>query len=154
MRGRHADAPAPRLRRARRDDIAALLDHVGGPAAGRLRALRRVLKTLVADVYVLDAGDAVRGVVAVTYRRSLARGGLTATVDLLRAFPAGDAAAGEDVLRALVGCALERARRRGCVTIDSPLADVDAVRALEDAGLAPVATQRELSLRSAPCEPA
>src|SRR5262249_9315245 len=58
--------------------------------------LRRLLKTLVADLYVLERRDAVVGVVAVTYRRSLAHGGLVATIDLLRVRPASATACAED----------------------------------------------------------
>lgn len=146
----HRDG-APRLRRARRADIAALLDQVGGPPGTRLRALSRILKTLVADVYVIDEGGALRGVVAVTYRRSLAHGGLVATIDLLRALTGeGVCEESRSALTAqLVECALFRARRRGCVAIDASAADPDSAQALERAGFAPVAAVRVCSLRSA-----
>jgi len=154
MRGAEADETgAPRLRRASRADIPALLDDVGGPLAGRLRSLRRLLKTLIADVYVLEHAAAILGVVCVTYRRSLTHGGLVATIDLLRVRPSPDSGAAEQVAGLLVGCAVERARRRGCVAIDSPVVDPSVTRALERAGMVEVAPQRLLSLRSSSSAP-
>jgi hypothetical protein len=143
-------AGALRLRRARREDIPALLPVVGGPAHGRLRALRRILKTLVADVYVLDDGGTLRGVVAVLYRRSVAHGGLVATIDLLALLPGCPDEGAAETVRRLVECALSRARRRGCIAADSGLGEPFVVEALEAAGLQPVATQRVLSLRTPP----
>ena len=140
--------PAERIRRARRDDIPALLHAVGGPGAGRVRALRRLTKTLVADVYVLDRAAALHGIVAVVYRRSLAHGGLTATIDALSAW--GET--GEDQRRrdqaALLACALGRARRRGCVAIDASLPDPDIRTALAAEGFLPAAPQLVLDLRA------
>src|SRR5215831_2776478 len=130
----HRDAPPStrraRLRRARRADNPALLECVGGPPAGRARALRRLEKTLAADVYVIDDGERLVGVVAVIYRRSLAEGGLVATVDWLA--PLGDDDDAPAAIGALVDCALSRARRRGCVAIDATPGDprvLDAFRA-------------------------
>lgn len=139
--------PAERIRRVRRDDISALLHAVGGPEAGRVRALRRLTKTLHADVYVLDRDATLHGVVAVVYRRSLAHGGLTATIDALTTWsPAGDDARRRDE-RALVACALSRARRRGCVAVDSALAQPEIRTALAAEGFLPAATQLVLDLR-------
>lgn len=137
-----------RIRRARREDIPALLHVVGGPEAGRVRALRRLTKTLTADLYVLDRAAAVHGVVAVIYRRSLAHGGLTATIDTVRAWSDDDG--GHQARRdteALVACAIARARRRGCVAIDTAV-PADALHgALEAQGFTPHATQLLLDLR-------
>ena len=80
------------LRRARREDIHALIPLTSGPMAGRVRALRRLLKTLVADVYVRCSDKEIHGCVAVVYRRSLREGGLTATIDLLFCAEEGAAA--------------------------------------------------------------
>ena len=139
--------PAERIRRARRDDIPALLHAVGGPEAGRVRALRRLTKTLAADLYVLDRAASVDGVVAVLYRRSLAHGGLTATIDALSAWTAyGDAVRRRDEA-ALLACAIGRARRRGCVAIDTALPHPDIRTALAAEGFLPAAAQLVLDLR-------
>lgn len=122
-----------RIRRARRQDVAALLECVGGPAAGRVRALRRLLKTLAADVYVVDRAGAVEGVVAIHYRRSLACGGLLATIDAMMSLRSGEEQRSED-LALLADCALERARRRGCVGVDSAVEGAEARRVLGDMG--------------------
>lgn len=139
--------PAERIRRARRDDITALLHAVGGPEAGRVRALRRLTKTLDADVYVLDRGATLHGVVAVVYRRSLTHGGLTATIDALAAWGAANDAARRRDESALIGCALSRARRRGCVAIDSALAQPEIRTALAAEGFLPAVPQLVLHLR-------
>jgi hypothetical protein len=130
-------APTARLRRARRDDIPALLGIVGGPEAGRARALRRILKTLAADVYVLDRARRIDGVVAVFYRRSVTAGGLVATIDALATFAdtpeRSDAARGADA-DALLAHAIERARKRGCVAVRADAAAGAADAALERYG--------------------
>lgn len=116
-------AGAPRLRRARRDDIGALLAVTGGPEPGRIRALRRILGSLQCDVHLLDGPGDPLGVVAVGYRRSVAEGGLVATVDLLCLLGDG----GSDpvsALETLAACAFERARRRGCVAIEIEFPDL------------------------------
>ena len=123
-----------KLRRARREDISALIRVVGGPEPARARALRRILKTLVADVYVLERERRIDGVVAVLYRRSVRRGGLVATIDTVESFVEGDLGR-EDTAR-LVALALERARRRGCVAIDATVDDEEARRALRESGFA------------------
>lgn len=139
--------PVERIRRARREDIPALLHVVGGPEAGRVRALRRLTKTLTADLYVLDRGATVHGVVAVVYRRSLAHGGLTATIDALEAWTTVDAGDRRRDAAALLTCAIARARRRGCVAIDTAL-PADQVRtALAAEGFTPGASQLVLELR-------
>ena len=140
--------PGERIRRARREDIDALLHAVGGPEAGRVRALRRLTKTLAADLYVLDRAASVHGVVAVLYRRSLAHGGLTATIDALAAWTTeGDAERRRDEA-ALLACAIGRARRRGCVAIDTALPHPDIRTALAAEGFLPAAPQLVLDLRS------
>ncbi len=142
--------PRERIRRVRREDLPALLEVVGGPPAGRLRALRRLTRTLAADVYVLDRGERVCGVVAVVYRRSLAHGGLTATIDTVRTLPGPEAPA--DMRRdvsALVACAIARAERRGCVAIDGAPTAPELRAALEEAGFVPAATQLVRPLRGA-----
>ena len=113
--------PTLRVRRARREDIAALKSRVGGPGAGRVRALRRLIKTLTADAYVIDRDGAVDGVVVVVYRRSFSQGGLVATIDALEAMRFGADEIREDI-ELLVECAVRRATRRGCVGIDTGVA--------------------------------
>jgi GNAT superfamily N-acetyltransferase len=140
--------PAERIRRARREDIPALLHLVGGPEAGRVRALRRLTKTLAADVYVIDRDGAVHGVVAVLYRRSLAHGGLAATIDTIAAWTASSDHQRSDDAAALLACAIERARRRGCVAIDTALPAPELRTALEAQGFTPGATQLVLALRA------
>jgi hypothetical protein len=139
--------PVERIRRARRDDIGALLHAVGGPEVGRVRALRRLTKTLTADLYVLDRAAALQGVVAIVYRRSFAHGGLTATIDALAAW----SSSGDDERRrdeaALVACAIGRARRRGCVAIDTALPHPEIRSALAAEGFLPGAMQLVLDLR-------
>jgi N-acetylglutamate synthase-like GNAT family acetyltransferase len=137
-----------RIRRARREDIPALLHLVGGPEAGRVRALRRLTKTLTADLYVLDRASAVQGAVAVIYRRSLAHGGLTATIDTIEAWPDEDTGArARGDTAALLACAIARARRRGCVAIDTALPSTELRATLEAQGFIPGATQLVLNLR-------
>lgn len=142
-----SEPPVARIRRARREDIAALLHVVGGPEPGRVRALRRLTKTLTADLYVLDRGTTVRGVVAVVYRRSLAHGGLTATIDALEAWSADGLDERRRDAAALLACAIARARRRGCVAIDGALAAEQVRTALEAEGFTPAARQLVLALR-------
>lgn len=139
--------PVERIRRARREDIPALLHMVGGPEPGRVRALRRLTKTLDADLYVLDRDAAVQGVVAVVYRRSLTHGGLTATIDALAAWTAADAGDRQRDAVALLSCAISRARRRGCVAIDTALHADQVHTALEAEGFTSGASQLVLSLR-------
>jgi hypothetical protein len=137
-----------RIRRVRREDLPALLDLVGGPPPGRLRALRRMTKTLTADVYVLERAAEVRGVVAVVYRRSFAHGGLTATIDAVHTLPeAPDQPRARDDTRALLACAVARAERRGCVAIDVAPATAEMQAALEADGFRPVASQLVRPLR-------
>jgi len=147
-------APVERIRRARREDIPALLHVVGGPEAGRVRALRRLTKTLTADVYVLDRDATVHGVVAVIYRRSLTHGGLAATIDALAAWSAEDANDRSRDTAALLACAITRARRRGCVAIDSALDSTPIRSALEAEGFTPSASQLVLALRDAAADAA
>src|SRR5689334_21660879 len=99
-------ARAERIRRARREVIPTLLHLVGGPEAGRVRALRRLTKTLTADLYVLDRASEVRGAVAVIYRRSLAHGGLTATIDTIEAWADDGGGASASGAAALLACAI------------------------------------------------
>jgi len=154
MQGEDQARTDARIRRVRRQDLPALLELVGGPAAGRMRALHRLTRTLVADVYVLERAAALRGVVAVVYRRSLAHGGLTATIDAVRALPEtreGDAQTADERadVRALVACAVARAERRGCVAIDAAPTTPDVRAALDEAGFAPGAVQLVRPLRPA-----
>lgn len=143
---RSAKAKATRVRRARREDIPTLIELAGGPPAGRVRALRRLLKTLTADVYVIDREGVLGGVVAVHYRRSLAHGGLLATIDAMVPLRPGDDAGRED-LSLLVDCAITRAKRRGCVGIDSSIAADDVRLALREQGFESGPEQLGRSLR-------
>jgi N-acetylglutamate synthase-like GNAT family acetyltransferase len=136
-----------RIRRARREDVAALLNVVGGPQPGRLRALRRLTKTLTADLYVLDRAAEVRGVVAVVYRRSLTHGGLTATIDAVHAWPDGDREQASRDTAALLATAISRARRRGCVAIDTALPCAEVRALLQSQGFTAGASQLVLELR-------
>jgi hypothetical protein len=110
MAGRLLPGTSLRVRRGRRDDMAALRAVLGEPAVPP-RGLRRVVGDLRVDVYVAeDGGGTVVGVVAVTYARSLFRGGMGAVLDGVRARPP----AGAEAVAGLVAFAEERARRRGC----------------------------------------
>lgn len=144
---RSETAKATRVRRARRDDITTLVECAGGPAAGRVRAVRRLLKTLAADVYVLEREGEVCGLVAIHYRRSLALGGLLATIDAILSLRTDETAARDDLAR-LTECALHRAERRGCVGIDSSVADEGARQMLRDNGFQAGPEQLGRSLRS------
>ncbi|MEO2169605.1 MAG: hypothetical protein ABGY42_16100 [bacterium] len=117
------------FRRARREDIHALLALTSGPEAGRIRALRRLLKTLVADTYIRRKDGEITGCVGVLYRRSLACGGLVATIDTLSCTGGEPAGATE-----LLDFALARARRRGCVGVDFATADPALEAALTSRG--------------------
>ena len=135
-----------RVRRARRQDIGALIDCVGGPRPGRVRALRRLLKTLANDVYVIDRSGIVLGILALSYRRSLSQGGVLGTIDTLTLLHNDPETMSSD-LRRLTDCALERARHRGCVAIDSNIADADVGRTLSEAGFETGPRQLGRSLR-------
>ncbi|MFP6664301.1 MAG: hypothetical protein VCC00_08895 [Deltaproteobacteria bacterium] len=140
-----ADAPPLRpdgFRRARREDIHALLALTSGPEAGRIRALRRLLKTLVADIYIRRKNDTITGCVGVLYRRSLAHGGLVATIDTLNC--TSDEPAGSTEL---LDFALARARRRGCVSVDFATADPGLEAALASRGFTSPARQWVANLR-------
>lgn len=109
------------------------MDHVGGPATARNRALRRLLSSRTVDVYVVDRAGSLDGIVAVHYRRSLAHGGMLATIDAMISLRQ-TALEGREDLALLTECALVRARRRGCVGIDSGIDPDDARRTLQDNG--------------------
>jgi hypothetical protein len=104
-----------RVRRGRRQDLPRVSSMLGAAAAGapeRLaRFFRRLLGDLGSDLYVAeDARGEIVGLVAVTYARSLMRGGRAALLDGVRTCgePAGA------LLEGLLLFAEERARRRGC----------------------------------------
>jgi hypothetical protein len=101
-----------RVRRGRRRDLPQVQAVLGVPAGDALeRTWRRVLRDLGSDVYVAEnpAGEIV-GVLSLVYGRSVVRGGLSATLDGVRARrePA------QPVIEGLVAFAEQRARRRGC----------------------------------------
>ncbi len=124
-----------RLRRANRDDVGLLAGIVGGPEPGRVRATRRILGSLAADVYLSIEGDgSTSGVFMVAYRRSLLAGGLVAEIDLLRCLAPIPSPAREEVLRLLLEGALLRARRRGCVAVSAGVDDESRGALLERAG--------------------
>ena len=133
------------FRRARREDIHRLLELTSGPSAGRIRALRRLLKTLEADIYVVEQEEGITGCVAVLYRRSLTHGGLVGTIDTLTSFHGGQEAKTER--RALLDFALGRAQRRGCVAIDATASDDDLQTALQERGFDPGGAKWVASLR-------
>ena len=134
-----------RLRRARREDIALLQPVVGGPVAGRVRALRRLFKTLVADVYVLDRAGRVDGVISLNYRRSFRAGGLVATIDTLHVFREEGADRQADTAL-LLQHGLLRANKRGCVAIEGCEIDPGLAEALHSQGFdsGPALLQRSL----------
>jgi len=105
------ERPAYRVRRARRQDRAALEPLVGRTLTPReRRGLRRLLADLRAEVYVAAGPDeTLLGVVSITYHRSLVRGGGTALVEALRVD--GDAS---QVREHLLHVAERRARERDC----------------------------------------
>lgn len=135
------------LRRARREDIAILQPAVGGPTAGRVRALRRLLKTLVADVYVLDRAGRVDGVISLNYRRSFAAGGLVATIDALHVFRE-EAATRQADTALLLQHGLLRANKRGCVAIEGCGMDNGLTEALRSQGFDPGPALLQRSLRA------
>jgi hypothetical protein len=141
----HASRKKTGLRRARREDIHALIPLTSGPMAGRVRALRRLLKTLVADVYVRVANDDINGCVAILYRRSLQNGGLTATIDTLISTEAGTS--GDQARQELLDLALQRARRRGCVAVDCATDDPELAGAIAATGFQPGGSRWVTSLR-------
>src|SRR5438067_2161073 len=104
-----------RVRRGRRRDLPQVQSLLGIGGGDRLaRYFRRIVADLGTDFYVAeDREGAIVGLVSVVYARSLARGGLSATLDGARATPAVHAA----VLDGLLAFAEERARRRGCVRL-------------------------------------
>jgi len=119
-----------RLRRARRTDLPALRALLRRPARpGEQRFDRRFVTDLGHDAYLAQDGTgAVVGVVGIVYVRSLACGRWRAVLDVLRA---RDAALAD----ALLAFAEERARRRGCSTLEAwplepsdPLLDAVAAR--------------------------
>jgi hypothetical protein len=100
-----------RVRRGRRRDLPQVQSLLGIAGGDRLeRYFRRIVADLGTDLYVAeDREGAIVGLVSVVYARSLACGGLSATLDGARATPA--------VLDGLLAFAEERARRRGCVRL-------------------------------------
>ena len=110
-----------RVRRARRTDLEAVRALLGRPVRpAEQRFDRRVVTDLGSDVYLAeDDGSAVVGVVGVFYLRSLASGRWRAVLDVLRARD-------EPLAAALVAFAEERARGRGCTTLEAwPARDDD-----------------------------
>lgn len=77
-----------------------------------LRRFRRLVADLGADLYVATRREAVAGCVHVTYSRQLLTGH-RARIDLLAAAPQEP----EAVVRALLETAIQRARRRDCVSL-------------------------------------
>ena|SRR5437868_9129907 len=102
-----------RVRRGRRRDLPHVQSLLGIAGGDRLaRHFRRIVADLGMDFYVAeDREGAIVGLVSVVYARSLARGGVSATLDGARATPA--------ILDALLAFAEERARRRGCARLSA-----------------------------------
>ncbi len=145
-----------------------MLGAAQSPPEGQVRALRRLLKTLASDVYVEVSGEnpeALSGVVALGYRRSLRHTGLVGTIDTLACLqpppdgvtpegslgetqdllPAPDAAALQATFLTLLRCAIWRAQRRGCVLLEAPGLNPAAEPLAHAAGF--VAVQGNLWLR-------
>ena len=117
-----------RVRRGRRRDLAQVQAVLHAGSSERLdRSWRRLLADLGADIYVAeDPGGEIVGVVSLVYARSLVRGGVSATLDGVRARHESAA----PVLEGLVAFAEERARRRGCRRLTAWVdADDPALRA-------------------------
>jgi len=119
----------------------------GGPEAGRIRCLRRILGSLASDVYLALDGAGPRGVVMVAYHRSIARGGLVGTVDVLASLDPTGAVLSREVGGLLLDCVLERARRRGCVSIEAACEDEGLSALFASAGFEGFAARRSLPLR-------
>lgn len=148
VRDRAGTEQRRRLRRATRDDVGLLAGISGGPEAGRIRATRRILGSLVADVYLAIEGDGSPcGVFMVAYRRSLSQGGLVAEIDLLQCLGPLPPPVAEEVLALLLDGALRRAQRRGCVAVSVAAEDEARERLLAAAGFEAFAGRRLLPLR-------
>jgi hypothetical protein len=113
---------AVRVRRGRRRDFAQVRSFVDAAAGARLeRVFRRIVADLGTDVYVAESGEGeIVGLVAVTYARSLLRGGVSAVLDGARTRRE------RAVLDGLVAFAEERARKRGCDRLAAWVAPEDA----------------------------
>ena len=113
---------AVRVRRGRRRDFAQVRSLVDADAGARLeRVFRRIVADLGTDVYVAESGDGeIVGLIAVTYARSLVRGGISAMLDGARTRRE------RDILDGLVAFAEERARKRGCDRLTAWVAPDDA----------------------------
>lgn len=107
-----------RLRRTDADAVFALLEAAGLGDAAADRTRRHRFRLLAADLggdcYVATIDETVVGVAHITYARHLL-GGQRATVELLAVDPARP---GAETVGALAALLAERARRRGCRTID------------------------------------
>jgi len=113
---------AVRVRRGRRRDFAQVQSLVDAAARAHLeRVFRRIVADLGTDVYVAESGDGeIVGLIAVTYARSLVRGGISAMLDGARTRRE------RDILDGLVAFAEERARKRGCDRLTAWVAPDDA----------------------------
>jgi GNAT superfamily N-acetyltransferase len=113
---------AVRVRRGRRRDFAQVRSLVDAAARAHLeRVFRRIVADLGTDVYVAESGDGeIVGLIAVTYARSLVRGGISAMLDGARTRRE------RDILDGLVAFAEERARKRGCDRLTAWVAPDDA----------------------------
>lgn len=129
-----------RLRRTDADAVFALLDAAGLRDSAADRPRRHRFRLLAADLggdcYVATVDETLVGVAHVTYARHLLDG-QRATVELL---VVDGANAGEAVVRALAELLGDRARRRGCRTIDwrDPAADGPARAFASALGAAPI----------------
>ncbi len=125
MAARRLPGTALRVRRGRRHDFADVQAVLGRTGDGRTeRFFRRLTRDLAVDVYVAEDGSgAIVGVVTVAYARSLAAGGLAATLEVVRRAAGGGS---DDGLAAgLVDFATDRARRRGCRALAARVATAD-----------------------------
>jgi GNAT superfamily N-acetyltransferase len=144
------------IRRGRRTDYEALAALCAWPSEGdrphaARRRFRRTISDLGYDLYVAEARGEPVGIVAVSYVRNLALGGLRATLEELRV-RADRRGAG--IGRRLLTFAIERARRRGALRFEARPEDEGAERFLDRFGLARTGGRHGRELSPASGDPA
>jgi N-acetylglutamate synthase-like GNAT family acetyltransferase len=109
MAGRRIGDGGDRARRASRHDLPALRRLLGVAGERSERFDRRLLRALVADVYVVDGPEGLRGAVSLGFVRSFATGGWRAELDGLWVAPGA-----ETLIEPLVAFAEARAATHQC----------------------------------------